>query len=119
MNIKEVLDAIEKGCITVRWSGWSFTGGRDWGNWHTFELLKGSEKIGSIDLATDYVNVEVNGETIFDIKEEITRAEAVLMIALARDDKELCAVITDDNGNIKLPEDNEDIDCKQIMEEKA
>jgi hypothetical protein len=113
--LKEVLDAIEKGCLSVKWKGWSFSGGRDWGNWHTFEILKGVEKIGEIDLSFDYVNVELEDKCIFDIKEHIDLAEKVLMEALARDDKELCEKITDVNGNIKLPEDNDDIARAEII----
>lgn len=113
--LKEVLDAIEKGCLSVKWKGWSFSGGRDWGDWHTFEILKGTEKVGEIDLSADYANVEIGDKCIFDIKENIDLAKKVLMKALARDDKELCEKITDADGNIKLPEDYDDIERTEIL----
>ncbi len=118
-NMKEVLHQISTGMINVKWNGWQFAGGRDWGNWHRFTLYKGENVTGNIDFGDNGLTIEVDGkELCADLKDKHLEdhAEKILRRALIRDDKELVDKLpTNAEGNFILPEDYEDITREDIL----
>ncbi len=117
--MKEVLHQITTGDITVKWHGWQFSGGRDWGNWHRIDLFKDGKEYGLIDLGDNGLTMEINGkELCTDLKDGHIEVHAgkILRFALERDDKELIEKLsTDTEGNFVFPEDYGDITREDVL----
>ena len=116
--MKELLEQIRVGEITVKWNGWIFTA-RSCGNWHDFGLYRKGKECGYIKDGDNGLTIEVDGENICEnLKDEQLQIslEDILMMALKRDDKELADKLTvDANGNIFPPCDNCDITREDII----
>ena len=108
----EILEQISNGNITVKWEGWSFGGGRDWGDWHGFKMYRNGKAYGHLSLGTNYMSIEIDkdGYAIELSEKQGNEAYAVLLEAIKRDDKELMSKI---NGN--LPCGYEDISREDVL----
>ena len=112
----EILDKIASGEITVKWNSWSFAGGRDWGDWHSFKLYKGNEYYGWLNLRTDDLTFSI-GEDISTVElseEESDKAYDILLDAVRRDDSDLISKLKGNN----LPSGYDDISREDVLMEK-
>ncbi len=115
----EVLREISKGNIKVKWDSWSFSGGRDYGNWDAFTLSKDGNEYGRIELNdAEGVTIIVDGETLCyeeDNQFFWDKADKILTDALRRDDAEFVAKISNESGMIFMPRDNGDISREDVL----
>lgn len=119
---KSVLNKIEKGDIKVKWRGWFFAGGRDYGDEQMFDLFDANgNPYGGLEIN------EMHGLTISDADcnpisnevndEEVVRsAEDIIYNAIQRDDKELVDCLSKDGGFKGCPADYCDISRGDILE---
>ena len=118
--MNNLLDKIESGEITLKWKSWDFSGGRDYGDWTTYEMFKDGKLYGTLESNwRNGFSAEINGEQAFsnvDDKETKERAWEILHMALARDDKEFVAMCpVDGNVDFVEPCGYEDISREQVM----
>ena len=114
-KINTLLDEIKAGTKTVKWNGWFFSGGRDWGDWHRFNIFHDDELISSINLGNSCGNNFITlGMGEIEDEDLVTKADKIIMEALVRDDKEML----DENGNVVLPEDYCDISREEFLSQK-
>lgn len=120
-TVSHILYMIEIGEIVVKWKEWFFSGGRDWGDAHTYSLrLYGGENYGEI-IVNNPNGISVrnaNGEDIvneLNVSELVDRADRTLFEAVMRDDKELVKCLTDKCGLFELPTDYGDISRANVL----
>ncbi len=117
-EIEILISQIKNEVLTVKWDGWVFTGGRDWGDWTQYELYKNKEKYGSVEVNTrNGIEIMIGDELLVgDYNKEPLAAtlEETLINAISRDDKEIAEKITID-GALCLPQDYGDISREDIL----
>lgn len=119
-TIKKLLDNIRLGKVSVQWKEWSFSGGKTYGDYDLYNLIKDGKTYGSIEVNMDNgISIWLNGQTVCtDIKTAsfCENVEALLAEGIIRDDMELVNKLgRDDEGNIKLPRDFSDITREGVL----
>ena len=56
-TLDDIIDQIKLGQIKVKWDGWFFSGGRDWGDWDCYALYKGGKEIMPRPDYVDYYTI--------------------------------------------------------------
>ena len=120
-TLRELLQQINDGLITVRWESWSFTGGSTWGNDQTFSLTKDDAPYGTIELNDNItVTLKVGSKTVLSAVEieeaEFNTAFDTLSDAVRRDDKEIAEKLTSPDGSFRLPADYCDISRQEVLD---
>lgn len=118
--MQKILKAIEDGTITIKWKYWVFGGGRDYGDWTTYELNKDGKLYGFIeDNLRNGITVTIGDKIVFqDVEDEtiVNRTREILQMALKRDDPEFIEHLpVDESGEFIIPDGYEDIDRAEVM----
>lgn len=118
---KSFLHGVENGALEIMYDSWSFSGGRDWGDWHGYTVYKEGDEVGSVNVSAGYPNrVEIRVEGLYDKTfegaEYCKAINKVLMNALKRDDPEFVEACKNTfGGEFGLPADNFDISREDII----
>lgn len=119
---EEILSRILKGELTVRWAYWFFSGGRTFGDGHSYNIFKNGILVYTIDVnETNGLDIhDSEGNTIcyaLDVGDLVKTAYETLLNAVERDDKEIVKALSDKDGKfLGLPRDYGDITREDVLE---
>ncbi len=116
-TLEMIINEIETGNVQVLFSGWSFTGGRSFGDSYIFDLVRGNKKCGyAEDNNSGRVEVELDKQNTWLYETDPVYQKVIDTVAKAffRDDKEVVEKITY-KGDRYMPCGNGDISREDVL----